>query len=196
MLNLNFQAHLSGMIRTQHKSLLRQKQWSAMVKWVVKDNWAYLRLFFLHFFHSSFHLIFILLRSYLVAFPYFLFLFRSPMIKWAVKDNGVYLRLLASLCNLCNPLCAVIKEWWHWWRFWNNWNKYILYLLLWKFYFQNRSDLENESEIDAFSISIHCHLIPNTPLPIMQRHQWQLIIGIATWPSTLDRVRLKMPRKV
>ena len=59
------------------------------------------------FFSSFFHLIFILLCSYLIAFSYLLFLFRSPMVKWAVKDNQVYLRLFASLCN---PLCAVIKE--------------------------------------------------------------------------------------
>ena len=76
-----------------------------------KDIYAYLRLFFFFIF---FILLFILLCFYLIAFPFVLFLFRSPMVKWAVKDNQVYLRLFASLCN---PLCAVIKEWWHWWRF-------------------------------------------------------------------------------
>ena len=108
--------------------------------------WRTTRLISDWFIYSFFSIWFISYCSYLNAFPYILFLFRSTNDQWAVKDNWVYLRLLASLCN---PLCAVIKEWWHWWRFWNNWNKYILYLLLWKFYFQNRSDLENESESDA-----------------------------------------------
>ena len=108
--------------------------------------WRTTRLISDWFIYSFFSIWFLSYCSYLNAFPYILFLFRSTNDQWAVKDNWVYLRLLAFLCN---PLCAVIKEWWHWWRFWNNWNKYILYLLLWKFYFQNRSDLENESESDA-----------------------------------------------
>ena len=53
------------------------------------------------------------LLSYLIAFfsySFPFFLCRSPMVKWAVKNNWVYLRLFASLCNLCNPLCAVVEK--------------------------------------------------------------------------------------
>ena len=53
---------------------------------------------FLHFFHSSFHLIFILLRSYLVAFPYFLSLFRSTNFEGqlGLSQTGLFINFFQS----------------------------------------------------------------------------------------------------